>query len=204
MSVERRTRIGVRTLVSAIWRCSCSSRVGLGLLTATSSTAHAVWQAITPAGVHAFSLTLEIALIAVPLNTIFGVRHRAALVRGRFRAKPGRCRHQACRSPALARGHRLGAAARLRARRVVSLPFQVHLRRARDGACHRLRLAALRRAEVAPVLRRDRRRAGAAAATRGATRWQVFWAHHTARDPLGVAYGVVLTTRGRSGEFGAS
>ena len=47
-----------------------------------------MWQSITtPAAVHAFWLTLEIALIAVPLNTIFGVITALALVRGRFRGK---------------------------------------------------------------------------------------------------------------------
>jgi sulfate transport system permease protein len=39
-------------------------------------------------GGHAFWLTLEIALIAVPLNTIFRII-ALALVRGRFRGRSG-------------------------------------------------------------------------------------------------------------------
>ena len=34
----------------------------------------AVWDSITtPAAIHAFWLTLEVTLIAVPLNTVFGI-----------------------------------------------------------------------------------------------------------------------------------
>jgi sulfate transport system permease protein len=48
----------------------------------------AVWQAVTaPDAVHAFWLSLLIAGIAVPLNTLFGVACAVVLVRQRF---PGR------------------------------------------------------------------------------------------------------------------
>src|SRR5918999_1333665 len=44
------------------------------------------WEAITrPAAVHALWLTVLIALIAVPLNTVFGVLCALAIVRRRFR-----------------------------------------------------------------------------------------------------------------------
>src|SRR3954468_21947620 len=47
-----------------------------------------VWSSITtPAAIHAFWLTVEVALIAVPLNAIFGVLAALALVRGSFRGK---------------------------------------------------------------------------------------------------------------------
>ncbi len=39
----------------------------------------------TPAAISAFWLTLTVALIAVPLNTVLGVVTALALVRGRFR-----------------------------------------------------------------------------------------------------------------------
>ena len=48
----------------------------------------AVWDSVTtPAAIHAFWLTIEIAAIAVPLNTVFGVLTALVLVRGRFRGK---------------------------------------------------------------------------------------------------------------------
>ena len=48
----------------------------------------AVWDSITtPAAISAFSLTITVTLIAVPLNTVFGVLCALALARGRFRGK---------------------------------------------------------------------------------------------------------------------
>src|SRR5215210_6207844 len=47
-----------------------------------------VWEAVTrPAALHALYLTVLIALIAVPANTIFGVLCALALVRSEFRGK---------------------------------------------------------------------------------------------------------------------
>ena len=47
-----------------------------------------VWESITtPAAIHAFSLTLQVTAIAVPLNAIFGVFTALALVRGRMPGK---------------------------------------------------------------------------------------------------------------------
>ena len=46
------------------------------------------WDAVTtPDALHAFWLTLEIAAIAVPLNTIFGILCALAIVRHRFPGK---------------------------------------------------------------------------------------------------------------------
>src|SRR6476661_3924427 len=46
---------------------------------------HPFWSAISnPDAVHALKLTLEIALVAVPLNTVFGVLGALAIVRHRF------------------------------------------------------------------------------------------------------------------------
>ena len=46
------------------------------------------WDAVTtPSARHAFRLTIEIALIAVPLNTVFGVLCALAIVRYRFPGK---------------------------------------------------------------------------------------------------------------------
>src|SRR3954452_5523425 len=44
-----------------------------------------LWEALTdPNTVHAFQVTLEIAAIAVPLNTVFGIVCALAIVRRRF------------------------------------------------------------------------------------------------------------------------
>src|SRR3712207_9013375 len=47
-----------------------------------------VWEAVTtPAAQYAFWLTIQVALIAVPLNAVFGILAALALTRGRFRGK---------------------------------------------------------------------------------------------------------------------
>ena len=59
------------------------------------------WQAVTtPDALHAFWLTLLMVAIAVPLNTVFGVRLRALLV-ARTASAARRCstRSSTCRSP---------------------------------------------------------------------------------------------------------
>src|SRR6187397_2712337 len=46
------------------------------------------WEAVTtPAALHAFWLTLMLAAISVPLNTVFGVLCALAIVRRRFHGK---------------------------------------------------------------------------------------------------------------------
>src|SRR3954452_17269138 len=48
----------------------------------------AAWDAVTtPAAKHAFWLTIEMVLIAVPLNTIFGIVAALQIVRGRWRGR---------------------------------------------------------------------------------------------------------------------
>ena len=47
-----------------------------------------VWEALTrPAFLHALQLTLIITLIAVPLNTVFGILFALVIVRREFRGK---------------------------------------------------------------------------------------------------------------------
>ena len=88
MSVDRRVRLSLRTLVLGYLTLLLLVPVGLIFHRTFEHGLLPVWQSITtPAAVHAFWLTLEIALIAVPLNTIFGVITALALVRGRFRGK---------------------------------------------------------------------------------------------------------------------
>ena len=88
MSVDPRARLGLRTLVLGYLAVLLLVPVGLVFYRTFEHGLTPVWQAITtPAAVHAFWLTLEIALIAVPLNTVLGVITALALVRGRFRGK---------------------------------------------------------------------------------------------------------------------
>src|SRR5688572_12718931 len=49
--------------------------------------AHAIESVTTPEALHAFWLTILIAGIAVPLNTVFGIACALVLVRHKFRGK---------------------------------------------------------------------------------------------------------------------
>jgi sulfate/thiosulfate transport system permease protein len=164
----------------------------------------------TPAAVSAFWLSLLIAAIAVPLNTIFGVG--AALVLARSSApRAGKGILDALIdlpfivSPVIAglalllvygQGGWLGSAFRNNGVRIiyavpgmviatvfVSLPFVVR--------------------EVTPVLREVGDEQEQAAATLGASSWQTFWRVTLPTIRWGVAYGVVLTTARALGEIGA-
>ncbi len=169
----------------------------------------AAWNWITtPAAISALSLTLTVAAIAVPLNTIFGVVCALVLVRGKGRG----------------RGF-LNA--------LIDLPFVVSpvivglaliLVYGQDGwfgkwfinhgiqiiyAAPGMALATMFVSlpfvvrEVAPVLMEIGNEQEQAAATLGASSWQTFWRVTLPSIRWGVAYGVVLTTARALGEIGA-
>src|SRR5512133_4340294 len=166
------------------------------------------WDAVSsPQAVHALELTLLMAAVAVPANTIFGVTLALALVRTRF---PGRGLVNAVVDLPLAlspvvvglalfllygRGGWLGGLAghgikvlfalpsMVLATLFVSLPFVVR--------------------EVVPVLREIGTEQEEAATTLGAGAWQVFRRVTFPAIRWAVAYGVVLTTARSLGEFGA-
>jgi sulfate transport system permease protein len=209
MVVDRRARIGLRVLALAYLAALLLVPVAVVFYRTFEHGLGAVWSSVTtPAAVHAFWLTVEIALIAVPLNTVLGVVTALALVRGRFRGK-----------------------AVLQA--VIDLPFAISpvviglalvLVYGRTGwfggwlADHGVQVIfavpgmvlatifvclpfVVR--EVEPVLREVGDEQEQAAATLGASRWQTFARVTLPAIRYGIAYGVVLSTARAIGEFGA-
>jgi sulfate transport system permease protein len=207
--VDRRARIGLRVLALAYLAALLLVPVGVVFYRTFEHGVGFVLDSVTtPAAIHAFWLTVEIALIAVPLNTVLGVVTALALVRGRFRGK-----------------------AVLQA--VIDLPFAVSpvviglallLVYGRTGwfggwlADHGVQVIfavpgmvlatifvclpfVVR--EVEPVLREVGDEQEQAAATLGATRWQTFVRITLPAIRYGIAYGVVLSTARAIGEFGA-
>src|ERR687885_1270593 len=88
MVVDRRARIGLRVLALAYLAALLLVPVAVVFYRTFEHGLGFVLDSITtPAAIHAFWLTVEIALIAVPLNTVLGVVTALALVRGRFRGK---------------------------------------------------------------------------------------------------------------------
>src|SRR4051794_22382416 len=88
MVVDRRARIGLRVLALAYLAALLLIPAGVVFCRPFAPGPASVGSpTTTPAAIHAFWLTVEIALIAVPLNTVLGVVTALALVRGRFRGK---------------------------------------------------------------------------------------------------------------------
>jgi sulfate/thiosulfate transport system permease protein len=209
MRVERRTQLGLRVVALLYLGALLAIPVGLVFYRTFEHGLGAVYDSVTtPAAIHAFWLTIEIAAIAVPLNTVFGVLTAMALVRGRF---PGKGLVEAlidlpfAVSPVviglsliLVYGNSgwLGSwlvdngiqvifavPGMVLATIFVSLPFVVR--------------------EVAPVLREIGDEQEQAAATLGANPRQTFLRITLPALRWGIAYGVVLSTARAIGEFGA-
>ena len=84
----RLARLGLRTVALGYLGLLLAAPVGLVFYRTFEHGFHPAWAAVTnPQALHALWLTLIIAAIAVPLNTLFGVVLAIALVRHRF---PGR------------------------------------------------------------------------------------------------------------------
>jgi sulfate/thiosulfate transport system permease protein len=169
----------------------------------------AIESVTTPEAQHAFYLTVVMVLIAVPLNTVFGVATALVLVRQRFRGKA--FLNSLIDLPFAVSPVVIGLSLVLvygsvdgwfgswlaeqgikviftpvgmaLATIFVSLPFVVR--------------------EVVPVLQEIGEDQEEAASTLGANGWQTFWRVTLPAIRWGVTYGVVLATARALGEFGA-
>ena len=157
----------------------------------------------TPAATSAFFLTLTIAAIAVPLNTVLGVVTALALARGRFRGKA--LLEAVIDMPFAVSPVVIGLALVLTFGREgwIELPFQVIF--ALPGMVLATVFVCLPFVvrEVTPVLREIGDEQEQAAATLGASRWQTFARITLPAIRYGIGYGVVLSTARAIGEFGA-
>jgi sulfate transport system permease protein len=157
----------------------------------------------TPAAVSAFWLTVEVAAIAVPLNTAFGVVTALALARGRFRGKS--LLDALIDLPFAVSPIVVGLALVLVYGRNgwIELPFQVIF--SLPGIVLATVFVSLPFVvrEVTPVLREVGDEQEQAAATLGASGWQAFWRITLPAIRWGIAYGVVLSVARAIGEFGA-
>jgi sulfate transport system permease protein len=157
----------------------------------------------TPAAISAFWLTVEVAFIAVALNTVFGVICALTLARGRFRGKwllDALIDLPFAVSPIV-----IGLSLVLVYGREgwIQLPFQVIF--SLPGIVLATVFVSLPFVvrEVTPVLREIGDEQEQAAATLGANGWQTFWRITLPAIRWGIAYGVVLSTARAIGEFGA-
>jgi sulfate/thiosulfate transport system permease protein len=163
------------------------------------------WDAVTtPAAKHALLVTLMIAAIAVPANTIFGIICAIAVVRHRF---PGKNLVNAIVDLPLALSPVVVGLAFLllfgTGGWLQGLPFDVVF--ALPGMVLATIFVSLPFVvrEVVPVLREIGTEQEQAAATLGAGGWQIFRRVTFPAIRWAVAYGVVLTTARALGEFGA-
>jgi sulfate transport system permease protein len=202
-------RLSLRTLALAYLGAVLVAPVGFVLYKTFQPGLSEVWHRITtPDAVHAFWLTLQIAAIAVPLNTLFGVLMALALVRGRV---PGRRFVEAlidlpfAVSPVVVglslyllygrTGWFAGPIADTGVQILFSMPGMVL-------ATIFVTLPFVVR-EVVPVLREIGDEQEQAAATLGASRRQTFLRITLPSIRWGLLYGVVLSTARALGEFGA-
>jgi sulfate transport system permease protein len=209
MTVDRPWRIGLRSVALFYLLAVLLVPVGLVFYRTFEHGLEAVWLACTtPAAIHAFWLTIEVTLIAVPLNAVVGVLAGMALARGTFGGKW--MLNALIDLPFAVSPVVIGLALVLLYGRTgwlgptladagiqvifsvpgivlatifVSLPFVVR--------------------EVTPVLKEVGDEQEQAAATLGATPWQSFWRITLPSIRWGLAYGIILSVARAVGEFGA-
>jgi sulfate/thiosulfate transport system permease protein len=209
--ISRRSKLSLRTIALLYLTVLLLAPIGVVFVRTFEHGFGTAWGWITtPAAISALSLTVMMAAIAVPLNTIFGVGCALVLVRGRGNRAARAILDSLIDLPFVVSPVIVGLALILVYGRTgwfgrwfaehgigiifatpgmvlatvfVSLPFVVR--------------------EVAPVLIEVGDEQEQAAATLGASSWQTFWRVTLPSIRWGVAYGVVLTTARALGEIGA-
>jgi sulfate/thiosulfate transport system permease protein len=211
LAISRRTTLSLRTVALLYLTLLLLAPVAVVFWRTFEHGVGTAWSYMTtPAAVSALWLTLLLAAIAVPLNTIFGVGAAMVLVRGKAPRVGKAILDGVIDLPFVVSPVIIGLALILVygqggwfgdvflnngiriiyavpgmviATVFVSLPFVVR--------------------EVAPVLAEVGDEQEQAAATLGASSWQTFWRITLPSIRWGVAYGVVLTTARALGEIGA-
>jgi sulfate/thiosulfate transport system permease protein len=204
----RKSRWGLRGFALGYLALLLLIPLGMIFYQALKQIGPAVESITTPDALHAFYLTILVAAIAVPLNTIFGVGCALLLVRTNFRGKAlinAIIDLPFAISPVViglalllvysrtgwfgpwldANGFQVAFALPgiVLATIFVTLPFVVR--------------------EVVPVLHEIGDEQEQAARTLGANWWQTFWRVTLPSIRWGVSYGVVIATARALGEFGA-
>ena len=207
-SNSRASRLGLRTVALGYLGLLLAGPVGIVFYRTFENGIGPAWEAVTtPEAQHAFWMTILMVVVAVPINTVFGVITAIVLVRQRFRGKA--LLNAAIDLPFAVSPVVIGLAlilvygqdgwfgwfaengiqiifstpGMILATIFVSLPFVVR--------------------EVVPVLREVGTEQEQAAETLGANWWQTFWRVTLPAIRWGVGYGVVLATARALGEFGA-
>ena len=199
------TRYGLRTVALGYLFLLLAAPVTIVVVRTFENGIASAWESVTtPEAQHAFYMTILMVVIAVPLNTVFGVMMAIALVRWRWRGKTiagALIDIPFAVSPVvvglalfLVYGRQgwfddlpfdviFSTPGMVLATIFVSLPFVVR--------------------EVVPVLQEIGTEQEQAAETLVATPRQIFWRITLPAIRWGVAYGVILTTARALGEFGA-